>query len=63
MRSVEIRSVMFGKTDPDTGGYVPAAMELVRLAIPGRVYTRSHIGFLIEVPETVYRNRKSTSKA
>lgn len=48
VRGVEIGSVMFGKPQPD-GSEVPAAMELVRLAIPRRTYTQSHIDFVAEV--------------
>ena len=48
IRSVEIGSVMFGKKDTTTGRFIPPAMELVRLAIPRRVYTQSHIDYVIE---------------
>jgi tryptophanase len=48
IRSVEIGSVMFGRPDPETGQEKLAANELVRLAIPRRVYTKSHIDFVIE---------------
>ena len=51
VRSCEIGSVMFGR-QPD-GTEKPAAMELVRLAIPRRTYTQSHIDYVIEVCETV----------
>ncbi|MDI6766755.1 MAG: tryptophanase [Bacteroidota bacterium] len=57
IRSVEIGSVMFGKTDKISGKFNSSAMELVRLAIPRRVYTQSHIDYVIEVVSEVYRNR------
>jgi tryptophanase len=47
IRSVEIGSVMFG-LQPD-GSERPAALELVRLAFPRRVYTQSHVDYLAEV--------------
>ena len=47
IRSVEIGTVMFGR-QPD-GSEQPAAMELVRLAFPRRVYTQSHVDYLAEV--------------
>lgn len=47
VRGCEIGTVMFGR-QPD-GTEVPAAMELVRLAIPRRTYTQSHIDYVIEV--------------
>jgi tryptophanase len=48
VRGVEIGSVMFGKPQAD-GTETPAAMELVRLAIPRRTYTQSHIDYVGEV--------------
>jgi tryptophanase len=56
IRSVEIGSVMFGKQDT-TGRLIPARMELVRLAIPRRVYTQSHIDYVIEVVTEVFDRR------
>ena len=49
VRGVEIGTVMFGRRDPDGGPDEPAAMELVRLAIPRRTYTQSHIDYVAEV--------------
>lgn len=51
VRSCEIGTVMFGR-QPD-GSERPAQMDLVRLAIPRRTYTQSHLDFVIEVVERV----------
>jgi tryptophanase len=57
IRSCEIGTVMFGR-QPD-GSEVPAAMELVRLAIPRRTYTQSHIDYVIEVVAAVAQEASS----
>jgi tryptophanase len=51
IRGCEIGTVMFGR-HPD-GTETPAAMDLVRLAIPRRTYTQSHIDYVIEVVSAV----------
>jgi tryptophanase len=57
IRAVEIGSLMFGRHEG--GAFVPASMELVRLAMPRRVYTQSHIDFIIEVFEDIVSRAKS----
>jgi tryptophanase len=47
IRACEIGSVMFG-TYATNGEFQPAAMELVRLAFPRRVYTQSHFDYILE---------------
>ena len=58
IRAVEIGSLMFGKYD-DNNQLIPAPLELVRLAIPRRVYTQSHIDYVAEVIIEVFQNRES----
>ncbi len=57
IRSVEIGSVMFARKDPKTGEEIPAPMELVRLALPRRVYTQSHIDYVVEAVLEVNKNK------
>jgi tyrosine phenol-lyase len=59
IRAVEIGTVMFGRRDPQTGEESPAPMELVRLAIPRRVYTQSHIDYVVEAILHVWNARAS----
>jgi tryptophanase len=56
IRSVEIGSLMFGKYD-EQKNLIPAQLELVRLAIPRRVYTQSHIDYVAEVIIEVFNQR------
>lgn len=57
IRSVEIGTVMFGRTKSETGEEEPAPMELVRLAIPRRVYTQSHVDYVVEAILNVWERR------
>jgi tyrosine phenol-lyase len=59
IRAVEVGSVMFGRRDPATGAEEPAALELVRLAIPRRVYTQSHVDYVIEAVLAVWERRQA----
>jgi len=58
VRGVEIGSLMFGKTNPATGKMIAPKMELVRLAIPRRVYTQSHVDYVAEVVLAVFARRQ-----
>ena len=58
IRGVEIGSAMMDR-DPVSRNNRPAKMELVRLAIPRRVYTQSHVDYVIEVIEEVNKNKKN----
>ena len=57
IRSVEIGGVMFGKMNPKTGRETYPKLELVRLAIPRRVYTASHLDYVAEAIIAVYEKR------
>jgi tryptophanase len=58
IRAVEIGSVMFGKRNPDTGEEVPADKELVRLALPRRVYTQAHANYILEIFDELWQRRE-----
>ena len=57
IRGVEIGTVMFGKKDPATGQAVHPELEMVRLAIPRRVYTNMQITYVAESIIELYRRR------
>jgi tryptophanase len=59
IRAVEIGTLMFGSRDASTGVETPAAMELVRLAIPRRVYTQSHVDYVVEAILNVWERRRA----
>jgi tryptophanase len=59
IRAVEIGTLMFGRTDPLTDAATPAAMELVRLAMPRRVYTQSHVDYVVEAIVNIWQRRSA----
>ncbi|MGH7254443.1 MAG: tryptophanase [Nitrospirales bacterium] len=57
IRGVEIGTVMFGKRDPKTGRTIHPELELVRLAVPRRVYTNMQITYVAESLIDLYERR------
>jgi len=58
IRAVEIGTLMFGGSDPETGRPVPAPLDLVRLCLPRRVYTQSHVDYVVEVFAELVQHRE-----
>lgn len=59
VRGVEVGTVMLGRTDPVTGTKTAAATELVRLALPRRVYTQSHVDYVAEAIVALWERREA----
>lgn len=57
IRTVEIGTLLAGR-DPETGKNIYPKLELVRLAIPRRVYTKEHLDYVVSIIEKVWKHRK-----
>jgi len=58
IRACEIGNVMFGTQDPASGAWKWPALDLVRLAIPRRTYTQSHMDYVVEGIVELFQRRK-----
>lgn len=59
IRCVEVGSVMFGTYD-EQRNLIPAQNELVRLAIPRRVYTQSHIDYVLDIFDEILEDKEQS---
>ena len=59
LRTVEIGTVMNARQDPETGEIIYPALELVRMAIPRRVYTNTQMDYVAEVVAGVFQRREA----
>jgi tryptophanase len=58
IRSVELGTVAFARQDPESGKTVYPELELVRLAIPRRVYTQTHLDYVVSALVDIYERRE-----
>ena len=59
VRSAEIGTLMFGGKDPETHEERVAPLELLRLAIPRRVYTKSHLDYVVDIASRIVERKDS----
>lgn len=58
IRGVEVGSVMFARKNPETGEVIYPELELVRLAIPRRVYTQAHLDYVVRVCQQLHESKE-----
>jgi tryptophanase len=61
IRGVELGSVAFAYPDPDSGEMIHPEMELVRLALPRRTYTQSHLDYVVDILGKIDQNKDQLS--
>ena len=61
IRAVELGSVAFAYPDPDSGEMHIPEMELVRMAIPRRTYTQSHLDYVVNILKDIAAKKESLS--
>ena len=59
VRAVEVGTLMFGKPSVDGGRDTVSNLELVRMTVPRRTYTQSHVDYLGEIVAEVFKRRES----
>jgi tryptophanase len=57
IRGCELGTVAFSHPDPETGEMIMPELDLVRLAIPRRVYTQSHFDYMIDVMKDIIADK------
>ena len=57
IRAIELGSVSFAREDPKTGEIIYPDLEMVRMAIPRRVYTQAHLDYVVETWQRIYEKR------
>jgi len=61
IRTVELGSVAFAYPDPDSGEMIYPKLDLVRLALPRRTYTQSHLDYVVDVMARIMENKDKLS--
>ncbi|MEN8241138.1 MAG: tryptophanase, partial [Chloroflexota bacterium] len=59
IRAVELGTVAFGYLDPETGEEILPKLDMVRMAIPRRVYTQSHFDYVVDVFKEIVENKEA----